>query len=66
MQPVTEELAEYFGLDKAGVLISAVAEDPRLKAGLRRGDIILEYSKKKINDTQQLQDEVMNTKIGER
>lgn len=68
MQPVTEELAEYFGLDKAeGVLISAVAEDsPAKKAGLRRGDIILEYSKKKINDTQQLQDEVMNTKIGEK
>ncbi|MFZ7104189.1 MAG: trypsin-like peptidase domain-containing protein [Peptococcaceae bacterium] len=66
MQPVTEELADYFGLQKvAGVLISAVADNsPAQKAGLQRGDIILEFAKKKMNDPEELKEEVMNTEIG--
>jgi len=68
MQSVTKELADYFGLEKTeGVLISAVAENsPAQKAGLKRGDIILEYNKKKINDPDKLKEEVMNTKIGDK
>ena len=68
LQPVTEELADYFGLTKPeGALISAVAENsPAQKAGLQRGDIILEYNKKKINTPDTLAKEVMNTKIGEK
>jgi len=68
MQPVTEELADYFGLEKPeGVLINAVAEDsPAQKAGLQRGDIIFEYNKKKINDPDTLAEEVLNTEIGEK
>ncbi|MGI6066486.1 MAG: Do family serine endopeptidase [Bacillota bacterium] len=66
MQPVTEELAEYFGLDKPkGVLISEVAvNSPAQKAGLQRGDIVLEYNKKKVNEPEELKEEVMNTEIG--
>jgi serine protease Do len=66
MQPVTEELAEYFGLDKPkGVLISEVAvNSPAQKAGLQRGDIVLEYNKKKVNEPEELNEEVMNTEIG--
>lgn len=65
-QPVTQELANYFGLKAPeGVLISGVAENsPAQKAGLKRGDIILEYNKKKVNAPDKLKDEVMNTKIG--
>ena len=68
LQPVTKELAEYFGLDKPeGVLISAVSEgSPAHKAGLRRGDIILEYNEKKIKDIEQLQEEVANSKIDQK
>ncbi len=68
IQPVTEELADYFGLEKPeGVLITAVADNsPAQKAGLQRGDIILEYNKKTINDPEYLQEEVRNTKIGEK
>jgi len=67
MQPLTEELAKYFGLEKAeGVLISAVNDkSPAQKAGLRRGDIILEYNKQKVNTPEELKEKVMNTKIGE-
>ena len=68
IQPVTEELAEYFGLKKTeGVLISAVADNsPAQKAGLQRGDIILEYNKKKINDPENYRKSLWNTKIGEK
>lgn len=66
LQPVTKELANYFGLKEIeGVLISGVAENsPAQKAGLKRGDIILEYNKKKVNNPEALKNEVMNTKIG--
>lgn len=66
MQPVTEDIAEYFGLEKPeGALINAVAEgSPAQKAGLQRGDIILEYNKKKIKDPESLREEVLKTEIG--
>jgi S1-C subfamily serine protease len=68
MQPVTKELADYFGLEKAeGVLISSVAENsPAQKAGLRRGDIVLEYNKEKVVNPDELKEKVANTKIGEK
>lgn len=68
MQPVTDELAEYFGLKKAeGALISAVQEgSPAEKAGLQRGDIILEFNKKHIAKPEDLQAAVKETKIGDK
>jgi len=67
MQPMTKELAKYFGLQEPeGVLVSAVMDgSPAQKAGLKRGDIILEYNKKKINDPDKLKEIVANAKIGE-
>jgi serine protease Do len=66
MQPLTEELANYFGLDKVeGVVITdVVAGSPAAKAGLRRQDIILEFNNKTISDTSQLQEAVQELKIG--
>ena len=68
LQPVTEEIAKYFGLKKVdGVLISAVQEDsPAQKAGLMRGDIILEFSGKHISKPEDLQQAVKEAKIGEK
>ncbi|MBP2634730.1 MAG: DegQ [Firmicutes bacterium] len=67
MQPITKELANYFGLQEPeGVLVSAVIDgSPAQKAGLKRGDIILEYNKKKINDPDKLKQEIANAKIGQ-
>lgn len=50
IQPVTKELAESFGLDEPkGALISQVlAGSPAEKAGLRAGDIVIEFKGKKI------------------
>lgn len=68
MQPVTDEIAKYFGLDKAeGALIGAVQEgSPADKAGLERGDIVLEYNKKRVTNPEDLQSAVRESKVGDK
>ncbi|GAW90978.1 S1C family serine protease [Calderihabitans maritimus] len=68
VQPVTPELADYFGLKKAeGAVISwVVPGSPADKAGLQRGDVVLEYNKVPIKTPADLQTQVRKTKIGER
>lgn len=40
-QTLTKQLADYFGVQEGGVLVSSVSEDsPAAKAGLKAGDII--------------------------
>lgn len=67
LQPVTEELAQYFKLDKAtGVLINSIQKDsPAEKAGLQRGDIILEYNGKTLSSPNELQEMVKSSKVGD-
>lgn len=52
VQEVTEELAESFGLDKKrGALVAEVVKDgPADKAGIKVGDIIIEFNGKPVND----------------
>jgi serine protease Do len=46
IQPVNAELAKQFGLkDEKGILVSDVTEEsPADKAGIKRGDVIVEYN----------------------
>ena len=55
-QSVTLDLAKSFGLDKeTGALISEVIKDtPAEKAGLKSGDIILEFDGKTVHDANEL------------
>ena len=66
IQPVTSELAESFGLKKAGgALISDVmAGSPAAKAGLKQGDVITRFNGKEIKDSKQLQLVVAETPAG--
>ncbi len=55
-QPLTPELAKSFGLDsEKGALIANVEDgSPAEKAGLKPGDVILEFDGKKINEGNEL------------
>jgi len=66
IQRVTPELAESFGLKEAkGALVSQVFKDsPADKAGIRQGDIIIEFDGKKIEDFGDLSRIVASTPVG--
>ncbi len=67
LQPLTEELATSFGLkDTKGALVSDVMPDsPAEKAGLKPGDVILEFNGNPVSDARDLQNKVADAKIGE-
>lgn len=67
IQKITPELAKQFELKgENGALVSDVVENgPAQKAGLRRGDVILEYDGKKIDEPYHLRMMVANTPPGE-
>jgi serine protease Do len=70
IQELTQELAQQFGLkysegELAGVLVSDVTRDgPAQKAGIMRGDIILEYNGKRLQDVGQLRNVVAQSRVG--
>ncbi len=66
-QPLTQELAEHFGLQAArGALIRSVTKgSPGEKAGLRRGDIVVRWGRREIADDQQLRNLVTISSPGE-
>ena len=68
IQPVTDEMAQSFGLKKArGALISDVmAGGPAEKAGIKQGDIITSFAGREIKDARQLQLVVAETAVGQK
>jgi len=68
IQEVTKEIAELEKLDKPkGALVASVSEkSPADKAGIKAGDIILEFDGKKIDTMRTLPKIVAQTKVGKR
>jgi len=66
IQVVTEEIADVEKLDKPrGALVASVAEkSPSDKAGIKAGDIILEFNGTKINEMKELPKIVAQTEVG--
>jgi serine protease Do len=66
IQGVTSQLAESFGLkEKKGALVSQVFKDgPAQKAGIKQGDIILEFDGKEIGNFGDLPRIVASTPVG--
>ncbi len=66
IQPVTKELKDKLGLkSEDGVLVSDVTDNgPADKAGIQRGDVILSFDGKKIEEMQDLPFMVATTKVG--
>ncbi|HOV85708.1 MAG TPA: DegQ family serine endoprotease [Syntrophobacteraceae bacterium] len=68
IQPVTEDLAAALNLpDPKGALVGDVTRgSPADKAGIKRGDVILEYDGKPVKDSRQLPAMVAATPVGEK
>ncbi len=66
IQDMTPELAGKFGLKTAtGALVSDVFKDsPAQKAGIKRGDVIIEYDGKAITSVSSLRNMVAQSKVG--
>ena len=66
IQTVTKEIAEVENLDEPrGALVASVAdESPSDKAGIKSGDIILEFDGKRINEMKELPKIVAETDVG--
>ena len=68
IQDVTKEIAEVEKLDEPrGALVASVAENsPSQKAGVKAGDIILEFDGKKIKEMKELPAIVAKTRVGKK
>ncbi len=68
IQDVTKEIADVEKLDKPrGALVASVAQNsPSDKAGVKAGDIILEFDGEKIQEMKQLPMIVARTKVGKK
>ena len=66
IQEVTSDLAEEFGVkDLKGALVSGVMKgSPAEKAGIKQGDVILQFNGKTVEDTGHLRNMVSQTPIG--
>jgi serine protease Do len=66
IQEVTSELADEFGVrDLKGALVSGVLKaSPAEKAGIKQGDVILQYNGKIVEDTGHLRNMVSQTPVG--
>lgn len=64
-QPLTADLAKSFGLDSdKGALIASVVKDaPAEQAGIKAGDVILEFDGKEINEGNELPRYVASTPV---
>jgi serine protease Do len=65
-QDIDEAMAEAFGLsDRKGALVSEVSDEgPAQQAGLRHGDVIVEFDGKLINDALDLRRSIALTPVG--
>jgi serine protease Do len=57
VQPLTDDLEEYFGVKNGGVLVSSVTRDSAAsRAGIKAGDVIVSINGKPVSDTGALMD----------
>lgn len=68
IQPVTPELAKQFDMkdDKGALVGDVVEESPAEKAGIKNGDVIIEFDGKEVSDPAGLRNSVAGTPPGKK
>lgn len=68
LQPVTQDLADYFGLPSTdGAIVSSIIPNsPADKAGLQRGDVIIGFNNQAVKTDEDLVKLVQKTKVGDK
>ncbi|MDD9725413.1 DegQ family serine endoprotease [Roseovarius sp. SK2] len=65
IQDVTDDVAEAMGLEEvAGALVTDVPEGPAEEAGMKAGDVIMQFDGYEVEDTRGLVRRVGNTAVG--
>ena len=62
--PLPEEAQKILGIDYGVQVNQVVPDDPAAKAGIKEGDILLEFDGKKIDDTEKFRYLVAESKVG--
>lgn len=62
----TAQVLNYYGYPNGAVVLSVADGSPADKVGIRKGDIITEYNGKKITEYPILENEIMNSKPGDK
>ncbi len=62
----TAQVLNYYGYPNGAVVLSVAEGSPADKVGIKKGDIITEYKGKKITEYPILENEIMNSKPGDK
>ena len=62
----TSQVLQFYGYPSGAVVLSVASGSPAQKAGIQKGDIITEYNGKKITEYTILENEIINSKPGEK
>ena len=66
VQNLTPQIAESLGIESSGVVVTSVQpQSPAAEAGVRRGDVILEVNRKRVNSVSAFQSLTNQVKGGE-
>jgi S1-C subfamily serine protease len=69
MSPMSREMIQYFnvqGIDSGVIVYSVESGAPADKAGIRRGDVLLEVDGQKITDTAQVRGIILSHRVGDK
>lgn len=66
IQDVNEKLKDFYGIQDGALILAIEPDSPAHKAGLKKGDLIIEVNDKKINNSADLKNEIGSFSPGDK